>query len=332
MITALLMLMPACAQHCDGSWPLADGPEVDSPPDTTDTPTDQAPELALDKRVASVTDVNGNGPTDAGDTISWEFELTEYGQRDVDRRGCERPAGGAVTCPVTTLAAVPRRCARRTTPRHHPGRCGCRQRQHGDRCGEGPGGDPNDPSDDVPPNPDSTVTPTDQVPGLVLDKRVASVTDVNGNGLTDAGDEIAYEFELTNTGTVTLTDLAVSDPLAGAVTCPVTTLAPGASTVCAADTPYVITAADVDAGNVHNRATAVGEGPGGDPNDPSDDVRPTRTPRHADRPGSGAGVGQAGGVGDRCQRQRSHRCWRRDLLRVRADEHGQRHSDRHQCR
>ena len=56
--------------------------------------------------------------------------------------------------------------------------------------------------------PDTTDTPTDQAPELALDKRVASVTDVNGNGMTDAGDEISYEFELTNTGNVTLTDLA----------------------------------------------------------------------------------------------------------------------------
>ncbi|NHA00869.1 hypothetical protein G5V59_15655 [Nocardioides sp. W3-2-3] len=83
--------------------------------------------------------------------------------------------------------------------------------------GEGPKGDPDDPKDDVTTPPDTTTTPVVQKPALLLDKRVASVTDLNGNHRTDLGDEIRWEFESTNTGNVTLTHLAVSDPLAGPV-------------------------------------------------------------------------------------------------------------------
>ncbi|NHA00871.1 hypothetical protein G5V59_15665 [Nocardioides sp. W3-2-3] len=77
---------------------------------------------------------------------------------------------------------------------------------------------------------------------------------------------------LTNNSNVTLTHLAVSDPLAGPVTCAATTLAPGASTLCTADAAYAITQADMEAGSVDNVATSKGEGPQGDPNDPKDDV------------------------------------------------------------
>ena len=79
-----------------------------------------------------------------------------------------------------------------------------------------------------------------------------------------------------NTGTVTLTALAVADPKAGAVSCPLTTLAPGASTTCTAAT-YTVTQADVDAGVVANIATAHGQEPG--QRDGHLEHRPRPTPR-----------------------------------------------------
>ncbi len=66
---------------------------------------------------------------------------------------------------------------------------------------------------------------------------------------------------VTNTGNVTLDPVNVDDPTAGPVTCPVTVLAPGASTTCTAT--YTLTQVDVDAGVVDNTATATGT----DPND-----------------------------------------------------------------
>ncbi|MEY2850115.1 MAG: hypothetical protein RI885_2782 [Actinomycetota bacterium] len=82
-----------------------------------------------------------------------------------------------------------------------------------------------------------------------------------------AGDRVDYSFSLRNSGTVTLTGVAISDPLAGlsalAYTWPGTpgSLAPG-QTVTAAAT-YTLTQADVDAGSVANTATGSGRAPSG---------------------------------------------------------------------
>ncbi len=90
----------------------------------------------------------------------------------------------------------------------------------------------------------------------------AAVTDANGNGKTDLGDTITWSFLVKNTGTVTASTVAVTDAKAGAVSCPVTTLAPGASTTCTA-AGHTITQADVDAGVVSNTATAAAKAPSG---------------------------------------------------------------------
>ena len=66
---------------------------------------------------------------------------------------------------------------------------------------------------------------------------------------------------VTNTGNVTLDPVSVDDPTVGAVDCPVSSSAPGASTTCTAT--YVLTQADVDAGHVANSATVSGSPPTG---------------------------------------------------------------------
>lgn len=95
-------------------------------------------------------------------------------------------------------------------------------------------------------------------PSLELVKHAGTPTDTNGNGRVDVGDTIPYTFTVTNTGSLELTAVAVSDPKAGTVSCPASTLAPAASQLCTATQPYAITAADMSAGVVENTATAAG--------------------------------------------------------------------------
>jgi len=111
-------------------------------------------------------------------------------------------------------------------------------------------------------------------------KHAGTPVDVNGDGLTDAGDTIAYTFDVTNTGGTTVDAVAVTDAKVGAVTCPKTTLAAGESMTCTADSVYTVTAADVTAGSVDNSATATGTPPGGTPytTPPSTTSTPTTAP------------------------------------------------------
>jgi hypothetical protein len=99
---------------------------------------------------------------------------------------------------------------------------------------------------------EATVTvPATQRPALALGKTASPTT------FTAAGQVIAYSFVATNSGNVTLAaPYGVTDDRSTDEHCPgsPTTLAPGASVTCSAT--YTITAADVTAASVSNRATA----------------------------------------------------------------------------
>ena len=94
-------------------------------------------------------------------------------------------------------------------------------------------------------------------------------TDTNPADQNDirVGDTIDYSYQVTNTGDVTLTTVAVTDPTLGSVTCPALPpqgLAPGASITCTADNAYTVTQADIDTGGASDEATATGADANGD--------------------------------------------------------------------
>ena len=70
----------------------------------------------------------------------------------------------------------------------------------------------------------------DSPPGIELDK-TASPTEFAARAR-----RISYTYTVTNTGNVTLRGIALTDGRLGAVTCPVSQLAPGASMTCTAST------------------------------------------------------------------------------------------------
>ncbi|WGX97230.1 sortase domain-bontaining protein [Nocardioides sp. L-11A] len=111
------------------------------------------------------------------------------------------------------------------------------------------------------------VTGCPSTPRLELSKTAALTTDAGTIGQADAGDVITYTITVTNTGDVPVTDVTVTDPLAGLS--PVTpanvpTLAPDDDAVFTAT--YTVTQADVDnGGQIVNAATAEGTDPDGEP-------------------------------------------------------------------
>ena len=78
-----------------------------------------------------------------------------------------------------------------------------------------------------------------------------------------AGTPVTYSYLVTNTGNVTLTALAVTDPMPGlsAGHLPGPSLSPGGSETCTAT--YTTTQADVDRGAIVNTGTASGTPPSG---------------------------------------------------------------------
>ncbi|MEP6632674.1 MAG: OmpA family protein, partial [Luteimonas sp.] len=129
---------------------------------------------------------------------------------------------------------------------------------------------------------DTVSTPTTAaVPGFSLLKSASAPIDADGNGVTDAGDTIAYSFTVTNTGNTPLNAVVVNDiklsptPIA----CAPTNVAVGGNAACGPVT-YTITTADVTAGSVVNSATATGTPPGGTPitSAPSTTNTPTTAP------------------------------------------------------
>jgi len=107
-----------------------------------------------------------------------------------------------------------------------------------------------------------TVVPVTQAPGIALVKTVDASDFFDG---PDPGDQLRYAFTVTNTGSVTLTNVTIADPLPGLVLSggPIPSLAPGASDTATFSATYTPTPADITAGRVTNTATATGNhGPG----------------------------------------------------------------------
>lgn len=208
---------------------------------------------------AQLNDTNGDGLADVGETIQYSFVLTNTGNVTLNSVTVSDPKAGPVTCQATTLA---------------PGAatsCTADDVYTVTEADLVAGGVVNTATGSatpplnvglIPPT-DTLTTPTPAAAaGLALVKS-GHLNDANGNGLADPGETIDFSFELTNTGNTTLAAAGVSDPKAGAVTCPSGTLAPGASETCTADAAYTVTEADIVAGNVVNTATGAATPPAG---------------------------------------------------------------------
>jgi len=105
------------------------------------------------------------------------------------------------------------------------------------------------------------VVTIDPEPTITMVKTLAS----GGPTFNTVGQILTYEFTVTNTGNITLTDpITIIDPLitdaGGSITCPAPPLAPMGVAVC--EGTYEIILDDIDAGEVMNTATAsVGDAP-----------------------------------------------------------------------
>jgi uncharacterized repeat protein (TIGR01451 family) len=287
---------PLCAAtvQADGSWsctpstPIDDGSHTitatqtdpagnSSPPSDPITVTvDTTPGLSLTK-TAAVTDTNEDGIADKGDTVSWTLVATNTGHVDLVELTVDDPSGGSVTCPVTAIA-VGQSVTCTVDAAHVVTQADMDAGQVTNTATatastQLPVAPPPARTLAVVPaarawplaaqsgtlvtsNPASVVTELDVEFGLHLTKS-GTVVDTNHDGVIDPGDVVEWSITVQNVGTATVSDLVVSDPTAGAVTCASTTLEPGASTTCTVPS-HTVTAADAAAGSITNEASGSG--------------------------------------------------------------------------
>ncbi|MDO9456907.1 hypothetical protein, partial [Nocardioides sp.] len=271
------------------------GPDV-TDADTETTPIDGADvaSLRLDKQAGEPVDVNDSGTVDAGDTIAYTFVVTNTGDVPLTAVAVVDQLVGAVSCPTTTLAAgATTTCTASYTIKASDVAAGSVT-----NVATVAGLDPTGTAVTSPA--DSTVSAIPALgASLELEKNVRRLVDVDGNDLTNAGDQVVYEFVVTNTGDLPFTDVEIDDPMLQEadvdVTCPTGTLAPGETVTCVAD-PYTITAADVTAGEIVNEATVVAVSPDGDIVNGNNDTVVIDFGDEVPPPTTGDGDGDDGGI------------------------------------
>ncbi|HZU94221.1 MAG TPA: GEVED domain-containing protein, partial [Microbacterium sp.] len=231
------------------------GDPVDSPPSTVEIPSTPAPAITLVK-TADREDLV------AGEMVTYTFRVTNTGNVTLSGIGVREDAFSgagdlsAVACPDTALApGASLDCTATYVVQQADVDAGT-VTNTATATGTPPGG--GDPVESDP----STVT----IDGV----QTPSISIVKSADRTDLvlGETVTFSFVVTNTGNVTVSDVAVAEgEFTGAgelsaLECPADrTLAPGAQLICSA--AYVVQQADVDAGTVSNSATATGTPPGG---------------------------------------------------------------------
>ncbi|MBD9480710.1 DUF11 domain-containing protein, partial [Pseudoxanthomonas sp. PXM02] len=199
--------------------------------------------LTLDK-TASPTTMSA-----VGQVVTYSFLVSNTGNVEVTALQINETAfsgtgaAPAITCPVNTLAAgANTTCTGTYTVTQQDIDAGSLT-----NTATASGNSPTGSTTTSPPD-SATVTST-AAPALTVAKTVTST------GPYALGSTISYSVVATNSGTVTLNNVVVSDPLLAApnsTTC--ATLAPGAS--CTLTGSYAVQQTDVDAGQVVNTATA----------------------------------------------------------------------------
>jgi hypothetical protein len=269
----------------DPQNPTDADPDMDGDPDDpTFTPVPQLPDISLTKE-GTFQDENGDGFTQAGETITYVFVVTNTGNVTLTNVSINDPlvtvSGGPI--PVlspgdvdgTTFTGVyvvaqadidaggfeNLAVATGTDPQGNPIMDDSDDPQNPADVDPDMDGDPDDP----------TFTTTPQNPEISILK-IGSFNDENGDGFAQPGETFTYMFTVENTGNVTLTDVTISDNLVTIVGMPIPVLSPGDINTTNFSATYTITQADINAGGILNTATAEGTDPNGNPvRDVSDD-------------------------------------------------------------
>jgi hypothetical protein len=264
-----------------------DGAPVSSAPSTAAVTTTPAPALTL---VVEALRPPGRetDPLDLGDTVGWQHRVTNTGNVAVRGVVVEVPGTGPVACAAASLA--PGAATTCTAPDRYrigeddllAGGAGTTGVAAGTAALTGAAVRSAPAAAAV-----ATAAPRGALQLVLGHERV----DGTAGSALRLGDVVRIRYRVTNTGTLTLADVAVTDPVAGPVVCGRTVLAPAEATDCAASRSRAVTAEDVATGHLTSWATvsaatspASGLGTVGSAATATDAVVPT--PGSPDPPGS----------------------------------------------
>ena len=192
-----------------------------------------APGLSFDKR--SVDTVMAT----VGDILTYAYDVENTGNVTISGLTVTDDKIANVSCPVTTLLpAATATCTASYTVTQADLDAGS-VTNIASADGVPAGGSFTPPQDTV-------IVTADQMPSLSFDKRAIDTE------FTMAGDILDYEYDVVNTGNVTLTGVVVTDNLIASIMCPKTDLDPAEAMTCQGS--YAVTQDDVDAGTVTNIA------------------------------------------------------------------------------
>src|SRR5258706_148620 len=216
----------------------------------------------------TIVDANHDGKQDAGDTVIYDYLVTNTGNVTLtnvsvtDNNGTPGNTADDFTISIGTLGA-----GASATVSSAPRVLTTADFDHGSvtNIATDTGTPPSGPNVTAT---DTDTVPLQQNPSIALDKSHETIVDANHDGKQDAGDTVIYDYLVTNTGNATLTNVSVTvnngtpGNTADDFTISIGTLGAGTSaTVSSA--PRVLTTGDLDHGSVTNIATDTGTPPTG---------------------------------------------------------------------
>ena len=249
-------------------------------------PSNPAPQVLVHK-TARVTPTSRQNSAEVGDVIAYTYQITNIGNVPLTSVAVSDPALGPVTCPAPPGSGLAPGASETCIADHtHTVTQGDVNNGSIVDTATATGTDPQGRQSPASEPSTATVLTVAAKPDVSV-RKLATVSPAADQARANKGDRIVFSFVVTNTGNVTLTSVAVSDPTGGPVTCPAPAapgLAPGSSETCTAKDDHLVTQTDMDRGKVVDTATATGtdtRGTVGPTSDPSTVVVLTATPTAA---------------------------------------------------
>ncbi|BEL03293.1 hypothetical protein Q0Z83_014840 [Actinoplanes sichuanensis] len=218
-----------------------------------------APSLSV-TAVATVSPAAHQNAVRVGDTITYTYTVVNDGNVTMTGIGLTDALAGTVTCPGTSLLVGASMTCTSAMP-YTVTQARIDAGQPITASSTATGTTPANATPSFGPF-TATVAVAPAVPALSM-LVTAFVTPGSRQSQAQAGDTIAYTYDITNTGNVTMSSIAVADPIAGGANCPFTTLAVGALMTCNSASQYTVQPGDITAATpITDNAVLTARAPG----------------------------------------------------------------------